>query len=188
MFFTSKDIIREWGLPAHRFYAMRRNRQFPKPDKIEGRTEYWHQKTLEQFFRILNRVEAGKSKYYINYEERRAKYVREARQAIAKYNIRTPFEYRELEQSGGAKMPKTTTLFCYSITFEELVNVGWLDDDDCRKMLQALEERDMRVDELSLLIGAHLRTVYRKLKKLTDAGYAVQTKRGIVSLRNKRRN
>lgn len=153
------------------------NRAFPKPDLVIKRRKYWHTKTVEEFFKRLNRAKALQSSYRIvNYDQRRKKHLKRARDFVKKYGIKSPFHYREMQTTGLYDAPDPETLFCYSITFEEIINDGMNVDDDMMTIIKYLR-KGMKVKDIADILDISERTVYRKIKKLKELGYDVTSER-----------
>lgn len=148
---------------------------FPKPDLIIGRKKYWHRLSIEQFLKVYNKIKSGQSTYTIDYEKRRREYLKKARDFVIKYGIKTPFLYREMISSGYHDAPSPATLFCYSITFEEILGVGSDLDGDCRNIIKLLSEDWTTVKEIAFRLNISERTVYRKIKKIKESGYQIES-------------
>jgi hypothetical protein len=174
-FYNKARIEDEFGIKGVTLTNLIKTKRFPAPDEMDGETPYWHIITLNHFLRVYNRVQTARHNYTLDYSKQRELHLAKASQFVATYNIRSPFEYREVvKERGTASAPSPSTLFCYSITFEELISVEIVTDKMCMQIVNNLREK-RTVKELAMIVCTTERTVYRKLKVIRSSGYDVKS-------------
>jgi hypothetical protein len=174
-FYTKARIESEFGIKVTTINTLIKTKRFPAPDEMEGKTPYWHIITLRHFLAVYNKVQTAKNKYTLDFNKQRESHISKAKQFVATYNIRSAFEYREaVKDRGAVSAPSPSTLFSYSITFEELLSVDIMLDAVSVRIINNLREK-RTVKELAMIIGTTERTIYRKLKLIREAGYLVNS-------------
>jgi hypothetical protein len=174
-FHTKESIENDFSVPLGTINNLIKKKRFPSPDYENSGVSYWHRLTLTQFLTTYNKVQSAKTKYTLDYDKQRGQHLVRARRFVEKNNIRSPFEYREMQKEKGSSLaPTPSTLFCYSITFEELVIADFVPSKSCMQIVNNLREK-RTVKELAMIVDCNERTVYRKLKVLREAGYAIKS-------------
>jgi DNA-binding transcriptional ArsR family regulator len=174
-FYTKARIESEFGIKLTTINSLIRTKRFPAPDEMDGKTPYWHITTLRHFLSVYNKVQTAKNNYTLDFNKQREIHLSKAKQFVDTFNIRSAFEYREAVKVRGAiSAPSPSTLFSYSITFEELLSVDIMLDAISVRIVNNLREK-RTVKELAMIIGTTERTIYRKLNLIREAGYLVKS-------------
>lgn len=177
-FYTKQRIIEEYPLTLSVINRNIKSGTFPKPDIIENKKQYWHRINIEAFLKVYNKVKVGQNSYTVDYEKRREEYLNRARKFVNKYNISSTFQYRDMLANGGKyNAPSTDTLFCYSITFEEILTIDHNQDSMCFSIINLISDDWMNAKELAFRLKTSERTIFRKLDKLRELGHGIESSR-----------
>lgn len=177
-FYTKQRITEEYPLTLSVINRNIKNGVFPKPDIIENKKQYWHRINIEAFLKVYNKVKVGQNSYTVDYEKRREEYLNRARKFVNKYNISSTFQYRDMLANGGKyNAPSTDTLFCYSITFEEILTIDHNQDSMCFSIINLISDDWMNAKELAFRLKTSERTIFRKLDKLRELGHEIESSR-----------
>lgn len=179
--YDADQIITKYNISLETLNNLIEEDRFPKHDMEKKDIKLWHRTTVEKFFRIYPGIVKLKRLARTDYVKRRKKYIQAARTFISEHEIRDPFEYvQKAQKISGAPTP--STLFRYSITFEELTTVQPVSDKVEDVIIRSLLEKNLTADELAMIADVSSRTIYRKIDQLKEKGYIIQSDHSGFSL------